>query len=281
MRRTLIACAILAAASFPAGAQKIETQKPDREHVVHVQTALDHLTVIEVGEPVETVAAGSSAFKIEWRENKVFIQPTEANVATNLFIWTVSGRLNYELEPAGSVEGMHFAIDQPGIRLPVAQPTPATTDNGEKAALDAMLGGRPIHIDAYEEPKNRVMVLLKDVFDQDGQLFIRYVVKNGSKEAYDPGKPQVYTLGLQHTANLNRMVMYQLTEYETKRLKPTDQKAVEIIDGQLRSPHVGPGQETVGVVGVKWPVAKREGPTVLRLYFPTDGYGPISATLVL
>ena len=60
---------------LPAWAQKIEIQKPDRNQIVRVQTALNHLTVIEVGETVTTVAAGSPAFKIEWRENKVFVQP--------------------------------------------------------------------------------------------------------------------------------------------------------------------------------------------------------------
>jgi len=281
MRRTLIACAILAAASFPTWAQKIETEKPDRNRIIQVQTALNHLTVIEVGEPVVTVAAGSSAFKIEWRENKVFIQPTEPNVATNLFIWTVSGRLNYELEPAGTVEGMHFAIDQPGFRLPIAQPKETTTLDRQKAEFGAMLGGQPIRMDNFKEPKNRVILLLKDVFEQDHQLFIRYSIKNGSKEPYDPGKPQVYTLDVQHSTRLNGMAIYQLTDDEAKRLKTTDKKSVQIIDGQLRSPHVGPGQETVGVVGVKLPVAKSDGPTVLRLIFPPDGNGPISAMLVL
>ena len=95
MKKLTIMCAALAVLGLPAWAQKIETQKPDRNRIVRVQTALNHLTVIEVGEPVTTVAAGSSAFKIEWRENKVFVQPTEPSAATNLFIWTVSGRLNY------------------------------------------------------------------------------------------------------------------------------------------------------------------------------------------
>ena len=58
------------------------------------------------------VAAGSPSFKVEWRENKVFVQPTEADAATNLFIWTASQRLNYELEPAESVANMDFAVDQ-------------------------------------------------------------------------------------------------------------------------------------------------------------------------
>ena len=99
--------------AVPLWAQKIETATPSRDRVVPIHTALDHLTVIEVGEPVVTVAAGSAAFKVEWRDNKVFIEPTEPGVSTNLFIWTASSRLNYELESAGEVGKMDFAIDYP------------------------------------------------------------------------------------------------------------------------------------------------------------------------
>ena len=123
MRGLIITIVTLAALVQPARAQRIEVQKPDPNRIVRVQTALNHLTVIEVREPVITVAAGSPAFKIEWRENKVFIQPTEADVATNLFIWTASGRTSYELEPAGAVDEMHFAIDEPA-----PPPVPAPTD---------------------------------------------------------------------------------------------------------------------------------------------------------
>src|SRR5439155_14672824 len=92
--------------------QRIETQYPDRAKVTRVETAMNHLTVIELAEPVTLAAAGSPSFKIERRDNKVFIQPLEEGVTTNLFIWTSSGRWNYELVPAASVETMHFAVDQ-------------------------------------------------------------------------------------------------------------------------------------------------------------------------
>ena len=88
MRRVVLMFAVLAAVFVPAVAQKIETETSDRTRIVHLKTALNHLTVIEVGEPVVQVAAGSPSFKVEWRENKVFVQPTEADAATNLFIWT-------------------------------------------------------------------------------------------------------------------------------------------------------------------------------------------------
>src|SRR5881628_3974291 len=100
---------MLAVAAEP---QRIETQHPDASKVTRVETTMNHLTVIELAEPVTLAAAGSSAFKIERRENKVFIQPLEEGVSTNLFVWTNSGRWNYELVPAASVEMMHFAIDQ-------------------------------------------------------------------------------------------------------------------------------------------------------------------------
>ena len=127
MRRVVLMFAVLAAVFVPAVAQKIETETSDRTRIVHLKTALNHLTVIEVGEPVVQVAAGSPTFKVEWRENKVFVQPTEADAATNLFIWTANQRLNYELEPAESVTNMDFAVDQAPVHLEPVKPTAATT----------------------------------------------------------------------------------------------------------------------------------------------------------
>lgn len=66
--------------------QRIETQDADRAKVTRVETAMNHLTVIELAEPVTLAAAGSPSFKIERRENKVFIQPLEEGASTNLFL---------------------------------------------------------------------------------------------------------------------------------------------------------------------------------------------------
>jgi type IV secretory pathway VirB9-like protein len=100
MKRIALSLAVLTVTQVSATAQKIGTEAGDRARIVHLKTALNHLTVIEVGEPVVEVAAGSPTFKVEWRDNKVFVQPTEADAATNLFIWTATQRLSYELEPA-------------------------------------------------------------------------------------------------------------------------------------------------------------------------------------
>ena len=69
-----------------------------QSEAVHIATALDHLTVLEFGEPVTKAAAGSPAFTIEWRDNKVLIKPLKPGVSTDLFVWTASRRFTYELD---------------------------------------------------------------------------------------------------------------------------------------------------------------------------------------
>src|SRR5215831_19959799 len=106
-----------------ASPQRIETQLPDRAKVIRIETAMNHLTIIELAEPVTLAAAGSPLFKIERRDNKVFIQPLEEGSSTNLFVWTASGRWSYELVPAASPATMHFAIDQKIAPSPQSQNT--------------------------------------------------------------------------------------------------------------------------------------------------------------
>ena len=60
MKRTLM---LIAIATLTAFGQKIETQKPDRNKITRLGSAQNHLSEIELGEPVTQVAAGSSSFK--------------------------------------------------------------------------------------------------------------------------------------------------------------------------------------------------------------------------
>src|SRR6266498_4640002 len=127
MRRCwILTIFIIAAAATQLLAQMIEREPNDPSQIIHLRTALNHLTVIELREPVLQVAAGSQSFKVEWRENKVFVQPTESDASTNLFIWTANQRLNYELEPASAVTDMDFAVDQAPVHVEPIKPTSAT-----------------------------------------------------------------------------------------------------------------------------------------------------------
>jgi type IV secretory pathway VirB9-like protein len=84
--RTFI-CSIIFSGFAAVGlmAQKLETQPVDPKKVIRVETARDHLTVIELGDPVMMVAVGNqNAFSIERRENKVFVKPVEDEARTLL-----------------------------------------------------------------------------------------------------------------------------------------------------------------------------------------------------
>jgi hypothetical protein len=282
-KQTLYIWIVLVMAAVPALGQKIETQAPGRAAITRVETALNHLTVIELSEPVMSVAAGSQVFKVEWRENKVFIEPTEPNVSTNLFIWTKSARLNYELEPAGEVTGMDFAIDQPPIRPPAIKAPATVADPPARQSVDesALLGGKPVRMTMYKARKDHVQLLIKDLFERDGRLFIRYAVENSTNHAYEIGPPQVFFL--EAPRGPKRLIQQhnsQLTDSEARKIKSNRQVSLAVIHKELQSAQVKPGEETVGIVEVKVPAAGRRA-TVLRLVLTDKSQGQITATLVL
>lgn len=277
MKKTCLYLVALAVLSCPAWGQKVEIQKPDREQIVHVETSLNHLTVLEMNEPVITVAVGSTAFKVEWRENKVFIEPNDANVATNLFVWTASGRFNYELDPAGGVPQMDFAIDQPAID----PPTPAKLEirPADPSPADLLIQAKTIHPYGSIPEKNHVAIYLTDVLEHDGQIFVRYTIRNETKKAYVPGSPQVAVFNAPiYRESLYGLVNSQLSPDAASRLKSSGQTSIEVAKQEMRSSRIEPGQETTGIIAIKSP--PHESPTVLRVTFLADSKGPVNATLV-
>lgn len=278
MNRICLSFVAVAALSCPAWGQKVEIQKPDREHIVHVETSFNHLTVLEMNEPVITVAVGSTAFKVEWRENKVFIEPSDANVATNLFVWTASGRFNYELDPAGDVPQMDFAIDQPVVDPPL--PAKLEMKSPDPSPADVLIQANTIHLYGSIPKKNHVALYLNDVLQHDGQIFVRYTIRNETKKAYVPGSPQVVVVSSPgHLESLYGLVNCQLSQDEASRLKSSSQTSIEVAKQEIRLPRIEPGQETTGIVVIKVPAQK--SPTVLRVTFLADSRGPVTATLVL
>jgi len=105
-------------------------------------------------------------------------------------------------------------------------------------------------------------------------------VRNDTRDVYTLTTPRVFTLSVDSPpSDLDRLVNFQVGETATAEIEG-DQKPVEIFSGSVRSARVEPGQETVGVIGVKLPAGKT-GPTVIRIVFPEDGKGQPTAILVL
>lgn len=281
MKRFWISCVVVAAVGGPAWGQKVEIEKPDRGKIIHVQTALNHLTVLEMNEPVSSVAVGSPVFKVEWRENKVFIEPTEPEVATNLFVWTSSGRFNYELDPAGMVAGMVFAIDQPIPDPKITAAANRASEPADPSPADVLIQAKPVRLHGTVSKKNRIAIYLTDSLERDGQVFIRYTIRNETKNAYVPGAPQAVALNAPHyRESLYGLANSQLSPGEAGRLKCKGEAPLEIAKSEFRSPRIEPGQEAIGIVAIKVPAALTR-PTVLQLIFLAGPQGPVAATLVL
>jgi len=270
MKRIVLTFVVLASALIPAVAQKIETQTSDRTRIVHLETALNHLTVIEVADPVLQVATGSPSFKVEWRENKVFVQPTEVGTATNLFIWTANQRLNYELEPAGPVTNMSFAVDEAPVHVdPVKPVTAAPVAPTLPAITELLLAGKPVRLlPSKQRGAKPVDVWISDVYEKEGQLLVRYAVRNQSTEPYAVETPLVYQLdGVRSPQSLHDLVNSQLGDEQAAKLKAKQQTPVKVLEGQMQSGQIAPGEEAVGVVALQ--LASNTHPTILRFQFPS------------
>ena len=271
MKRIALSLAAITITVAPAIAQRIGTEASDRTRIVHLKTALNHLTVIEVGEAVIEVAAGSPTFKVEWRDNKVFVQPTEADAATNLFIWTATQRLSYELEPPGAVSSMDFAVDQASAHKPEpARPTDTRSQiEASPSFIDLLLTGKPVRmLPSRQRASKPVEVWISDLYEREGRLLICYSVRNHSALPYNVDNPQVYLLdGVRSSQSLYGYINSQLGDEQIGKLKIKQETPIRVLDGRLQSQLIAPGGEVAGVVAVQ--MASGSSPTVLRLDFPS------------
>ena len=270
-------------AVIAAFGQKIETQKADRMKITRLATTQNHLSVIEFNEPVKEVAVGSSNFKVEWRENKVFVQPLEPNAATNLFVWTASGRQNYELVPAGSVDEMHFAIEEEPIITAAKREDPAPpVVEQPKVPAGMLMESTPVKVVGSSKNHQKVEIIVQDVYRKDGRVYVRYAIVNGGRTVYLPADPEVFALRAPRAPqSLVTLANSQLAGDIQLRWKA--EARVPLIHGELQAPVVKPGQTAHGLVAFDLPSQNSElgERTVVKLAFPADGADNVNAVLVL
>ena len=276
---------IFSIAALALWGQKIETHKAGQNGIIKLETSLNHLSVIELAEPVLQVAAGSPAFKIEWRDNKIFVQPLEAESSTNLFIWTPSRRLSYELLPAGSIERMHFAIDhEPEVTIqpPEPQPVEPAAVRHPDIPTEMLLSGTAVHIAGKNKRHEPLEVLLRDVYRRDGTVYLRYAIVNRGDTAYLPGTPIISQLNSPRARrSLVALSNVQLSE-DWGRIKYRGVSRLSALQNEMNIESIASGQTAHGLVAFEYPVQAPAGePLVIRLTFHAASGGEVSATLVL
>ena len=277
MNRHLLVFAVLAASVPAANAQRVTAAKVSPDQILTVHTSIGHLTVIQLAEPVIEADRGSEAFRISWHGNKVLIEPTDVNVATNLFVWTASRLLSFELCQAGSVSQMDSVIIEPSLEPKLATmsapPVPSP--------MDVLLVGRPINLSPLKQKKpGQIEIVFRDVTAVEGHLLFRYTIRNNGEHSYTSVNPSVFTLNLSSDSAFAAVGgPTQLSDKVATTVKWANGVPVEVVSAQVQSRKVDPKQETQGVVAVQLPTTPIK--RLVRFYFGANGKELIAVTLVL
>lgn len=240
--------------------------------IVHVATAVNHLTVLEFHEPVTMAAAGSSDFQIERQDSKVFIKPTRSGVSTDLFVWTASRRFAYELETTQELKNMNFAIDN---SLPV--PPPVVSSGADELAdmmlTRAFIGA--VEIRSSRSSTDKVSIRIEQVFRTRTTAYIHYTIDNGTKGTYDVGSPVAYQLQANHSSiSVGNLLHTQLDPHTIKKLGATQALPLPVARAESETQELEPGAATEGVVVIRKDLTS---PAMVQVVFD----GGLKATFVM
>ncbi|MGE5110922.1 MAG: TrbG/VirB9 family P-type conjugative transfer protein [Acidobacteriaceae bacterium] len=250
--RRLVSLVLFFFVALSASALCQETDTPSPNAVVRVETALNHLTVLEFHEPVTMAAAGSSDFQIERESNKVFIKPIKSGAATDLFVWTASRRFAYELEITHEVKDMNFAIDSAQPGPPPAKPMVDTDAVADLMLTRALLGAEEIKQKNVRKVKGQINVRIDQVFRTRTTVYIHYTIENNSGLLYHVNPPEAFELRTDDSSvPLARLAHTQLDRATLEALGDTRELSLPVIHAESESENLHPGETTRGVVPIR------------------------------
>ena len=263
-------------------------QTTSQSQIRHVETALNHLTVLEFGETVGSLAiADSDSFQVERHDDKVFIKPLREGAATNLFVWTASRQLSYELDPAGQLAKMDVLIrTAPAADPHAAQRTSAETTDEEIRKIasmvltQALMGTENIARDSAKSAPDRVQINLEQVYRSKDKLYIRYSVTNQTKTPFRLTTPDVSApLPTQQPISLLSLRDHQLSPQKFEAFKAKPGSSLAALQAESLTRDLAPGQKTTGVISIR---SSQSGPPQLyQLNFGTDQNRPLTVEAVL
>jgi hypothetical protein len=276
-----LAIVVTTLCAISAGAQTTSFNQ-----IPHIQTALNHITVIDVGEPVVDMAiADRDSFQVERHDNKVFLMPLHEGTATNLFIWTATRQMDYEIDPAGDLEKMNVLIrnlpQPPPSAVTSAMPSDQEIQKITSMVLtQALTGTEPVSHDEKASPADQVHVELTEVFRSKNQIYIRYTVSNPTKSPFRITPPDVYQpTPTEVPISLISLKDHQLSAQAFAAFKSKHGANVSILGAQSQVRDLDPGQKTTGVLTIRGSDANP--PQLYQFEFGLSQSKPITVAAVL
>jgi hypothetical protein len=273
----------LALAVAAAGAQTTS-----QSQIRHIETSLNHLTVLEFGESVSTLAiADPDSFQVERHDDKVFVMPLREGISTNLFVWTASRELSYELDPAGQLAAMDVLVrtaPAPKQHLNAqASAEPSDAEIRKIASLvlaQALMGVEEIAHDSTKPSADRVQVALEQVYHTKDRIYIRYSVANQSKSQFRVTTPDVCTpLPTEQPISLVSLKNHQITSQTFAAFKARNVSGIPVTQAETGTRDLAPGEKTTGVISIERSTGNL--PHIYQLNFGADQNGPLKVEVVL
>ncbi len=265
-----------------------EAQTTGQGQIRHVETSMNHLTVLEFGEQVTTLAVGDAdSFQIERHEDKVFIKPLQQGVSTNLFVWTASRELSYELDPSGSLSSMDVLIRADPAPDPrtVAHSYEELSERkihaiAVQVLTQTLAGAEDIVQESTKIEHNRVQVALEQVYRSGDLIYVRYSITNRTEAPYRVTLPAVYAqLPGKNAVSLVSLRNRQLKHKAYASFKAHRGIVLEVAQAESTPRDLAPGEKMTGVIGIKSVAGSQ-----LRLYqldFGIEQKRPVTAEAVL
>ena len=279
--------ALILAAGSIASAQTITHQTVNPNAVTRVATALNHLSLIELPEPITRAAVGSDDVRIEWHGNTVALKPIRQGQSTNLFVWTEHAQSTYEILPPGDVNNAAFVIDQTNGRTDGSKPAEAQAKISEteiqKAAdtliAQTMLQSSAVNSHGVKDSKDHVNVRITEVVRDKDDLYVRYTVSNPGQHPYRVSDPEVFSFTPSTPGTVvGSLKGLQISEQKVDALGGGTTSNLTVREARVSNRDLNPGQSVEGVLCLK---DSEEKPQVYRFVFANDQSHPVSAAAVL
>jgi hypothetical protein len=278
--------AVLALAAVGAAAQSTNFNQ-----IQHIETALNHLTVIDLAEPIVTVAvADPDSIQIERHDDKVFLKPLKDGESTNLFIWTASRQIAYEIDPAGDLAKMNVIVrnapppvqHQPNHEAEISEPSDQEIQKIASLVLtQALMGTESIVREKSKDAVSGVNVTLEQVFRSKDTLYIRYTIANQSTAPFRITSPDVYQpQPTQQPISIVSLRNRQISPQTFAAFKTTLGPSIPVVSADpLVATDVAPGGKSTGVITIR--VSPGSQPQLYQLHFGNSQTGPVAAEAVL
>jgi hypothetical protein len=277
--------AVLALAAISAAAQSTNFNQ-----IQHIETALNHLTVIDLGEPIVTVAvADPDSIQIERHDDKVFLKPLKDGVSTNLFIWTASRQIAYEIDPAGDLAKMNVIVrnvpppaeHKPDHEAEKSEPSDREIQNIASLVLtQALMGTESIVREKSKIAVSGVNVTLEQVFRSKDALYIRYTIANQSTVPFRVTTPDISEVkSTKHPISMESLRDHQLSPRTFGKFKTNPGVSIPVVNAESGSTDIAPGTKSTGVVTIR--ASQGSQPQLYQLHFGNSQSGPIAVEAVL